>query len=479
MDSLNASASKSRAEPERIAFITGKLAEASLSEVLAKLAPDVGFAYEVVRLNIAVAALMTADWVSHRLQLPDGVGRAVLPGHCRGDLEQLAKAHGVPFELGPKDLRALPRFFGRELGRPADYGAHDIEIVAEINHVPRLSPEEVLRVAHHYRDSGADVIDLGCDPDGPFPGLGQTVQRLKAEDFRVSVDSLDSREIEAAVSAGAELVLSVNGTNIDAVGDLDCELVAIPDDAPSLGGLDATIDKLEAKGARYRIDPILEPIGFGFAASLGRYLETRRRYPEAEILMGIGNLTELTGVDTAAVNVILLGFCAELEIHSVLTTEVAAWTSSCVRELHLARQLVHYAVRGQRVPKHIEPGLHLLRDEEVLRYGPEKLEALARSIKDRNFRIFAEDGMLHAMSSEGHFASRDPFELFEKLGVTEPSHAFYLGYELAKAITALTLDKNYTQDQSLRWGLLTVEEESHLERRRARDRTSGDEETPS
>ena len=62
----------------------------------------------------------------------------------------------------------------------------------------------------------------------------------------------------------------------------------------------------------FRIDPILEPIGFGFAASLGRYLEVRRRYPEAAIMMGTGNLTELTDVDSAGVNTLLVGFCQEL-----------------------------------------------------------------------------------------------------------------------------------------------------------------------
>ena len=32
---------------------------------------------------------------------------------------------------------------------------------------------------------------------------------------------------------------------------------------------------------------------------------------------------------------------------------------------------------------------------------------------------------------------------------------------MAKAVTALTLGKNYTQDQALRWGFLTVPEVSH------------------
>ncbi len=41
---------------------------------------------------------------------------------------------------------------------------------------------------------------------------------------------------------------------------------------------------------------------------------------------------------------------------------------------------------------------------------------------------------------------------------------------MAKAVTALTLGKNYTQDQALRWGFLTVPEESHqakMKRKRA------------
>ena len=43
----------------------------------------------------------------------------------------------------------------------------------------------------------------------------------------------------------------------------------------------------------------------------------------------------------------------------------------------------------------------------------------------------------------------------------DTSHAFYLGYELAKAMTALTLAKQYEQDEALTWGYLTVAEEHH------------------
>ena len=55
----------------------------------------------------------------------------------------------------------------------------------------------------------------------------------------------------------------------------------------------------------------------------------------------------------------------------------------------------------------------------------------------------------------------DPFVLFEQMGVTDASHAFYLGYEMMKAKTALTLSKTYRQDQALDWGFLTEPEVSH------------------
>jgi hypothetical protein len=49
----------------------------------------------------------------------------------------------------------------------------------------------------------------------------------------------------------------------------------------------------------------------------------------------------------------------------------------------------------------------------------------------------------------------------------DPSHAFYLGYELAKATTALQLEKNYEQDRALRWGFLTIAEPEDWHKSRA------------
>ena len=448
-------------------FVTGKLAAPALRRLLARLEPELDFKPVLIELNIDVAALLTTDWVARKLELSEEIGSLVLPGYCRGELEVIEKATGVKAERGPRDLRNLPEHLGQR-AIEEDYGEHDIEIIAEINHVPQLKAEEVLAIAEGYRTEGADVIDLGCDPDGPFEGIGELVEELRDEGFRVSIDSLDPLEIVPAVGAGAELVLSVNSSNIEVARTLGCEVVLIPDQTETLGGVEENVARLESWGVPYRIDPVIEPIGFGFARSLGRYLEIRERYPDAEIMMGIGNLTELTDADSAPINLVLLGFCQELGIHSVLTTAVIHWASTSVRECDLARKLVHYACANGTLPKHREPGLHLLRDPSILKHGLKEIEELAAGLRDRNFRVFAEDGELHVASSEGLVRGKDAFAIFDQLGVEDPSHAFYLGYEMAKAITALTLNKNYVQDEALRWGFLTREEESHLDRRKER-----------
>ena len=98
----------------RFLFVTGRLAEFALRQVLDELAPRAGFVPEIAVLPISVAALMTPAWVARRLEVPPGVDRVILPGHCRGDLTPiLEKACGVPVELGPEDLRDLPRHFGQ------------------------------------------------------------------------------------------------------------------------------------------------------------------------------------------------------------------------------------------------------------------------------------------------------------------------------------------------------------------------------
>jgi dihydropteroate synthase len=454
------------APPSRIHFVTGRLAEHSLRQVLERLAPRVGFEASVQVMPITVAALMPTPWIARRLEVPPETDRVIIPGGCRGPLEAFAEVTAVPVERGPADLRGLDEFFGQKPRDLADYGRHDIEIIAEINHAPRLDQAALLAEARRLVAAGADRIDVGCDPGSAWSGVGDAVRMLVAEGFRVSIDSFEPREVAAACRAGATLVLSVNSSNAAAAADWGTEVVVVPDVPATLEGFEQTIERLLAAGVPHRLDPVLEPIGFGFAESLGRYLDVRRRHPAAEIMMGIGNLTELTDVDSAGINTLLIGFCQEVGIRSVLTTEVIHWAASSVRECDLARRLAWHAVTHRTLPKHVEPRLVTLRAGKPQAHGPATLARLAEAIRDPNFRIFAEGGAIHLIGAGLHLESQDPFELFDDLQAAgrtdvDPSHAFYLGYEIAKAVTALALGKDYRQDQALDWGHLTRPEIAH------------------
>ena len=447
------------ATPRRVLFVTGLLAEPALRNTLAGMAAP--FACEVAALRITVAALMTTTWIARHLTVSEGVDLVLIPGLCEGDPGVIQDKVGVPVAKGPADLREIPRYFGRATAA-RDYGAWDIEILAEINNAPRMTRDSVRQEAERYRASGADVIDIGCTPGRAFPELGDVVRELVDAGMRVSVDSFDVDEIRMAVQAGASFVLSVNGSNVEIARELSASAVrwvAIPDLGASIDTLERTIEKLEAWGASYLIDPILEPIGMGFMASLERYANARRRWPDAEMLMGIGNLTELTSADSTGVNALLIAICQELRIRAVLTTEVIPWARGAVREIDVARRLMHYAVTKRTVPKGIDDRLVTVKDPEVLTYSESELRTLQAAITDPNYRIFADSEAITVFNSDRFVRGRDIQEIFDQLAVDEPSHAFYLGKELAKASLAMTLGKTYRQEGTLAWGYLTPAEE--------------------
>ena len=444
---------------------------------MAGLSASAGFEYDVRTLGISVAALMHVDWIRGKLGDVTGFDRVLLPGWCQGEVSELTRQFGVEFAVGPKNLFDLPAYFGSTAQRDVTLTEYDIEIVAEINHAPRLADDAILHQSEHYRAAGADVIDLGCIPGERWNRAGQVTRQLCDAGFRVSIDSFDRQEVESAVAGGAELVLSCNSANRDWASELDAELVAIPDDPRDPASLEQTVGMLRAANCRFRIDPILEPIGFGFAASLARYFHTREKWPDVEVLMGIGNLTELSEADTGGMNLLLAGLCQELGIRSVLTTEVINWARSAVAEFDVARRLSHYSVHHSVLPKHVDDRLVMLRDPSLREAGPEAIADLVRGIKDPNFRILVDSGEIHVINRDGHWRGVDPYALFDEFeavsGPLEPSHSFYLGYELAKAKTALTLGKQYTQDEALRWGMLSVPEISARERRRQSRRGDG------
>jgi dihydropteroate synthase-like protein len=408
---------------------------------------------------------MTTPWIARHLAVAEGTDLVVIPGLCEGDPAVIADRTGVVVEKGPRDLREIPRHFGRAAAA-RHYGAWDIEIVAEINNAPRLDRSTIRKTAEYFRASGADIIDIGCTPGLAFPALGEVIGELVASGLRVSVDTFDAAEIRTAVDGGAELVLSVNSSNIAVAQDLagtGARVVVVPDLGGTLATLEPTIAQLSRAGVAYLIDPILEPIGYGFFASLERYAEVRRRYPDADMLMGIGNVTEMTAADSTGVNALLVAICQELGVRSVLTTEVIPWARGAVREVDIARRLMHYAVIERTAPKGVDDRLVTTKDPVVLSYSEDELRALQQSITDPNFRVFTDDSAITVLNNDTFVRSTDPAALttiFAQLDVHDATHAFYLGKELARASLAVSLGKTYRQEGALAWGYLTPPDEA-------------------
>jgi dihydropteroate synthase-like protein len=437
---------------ERLVFLTGHLAKARLEKLLAGLG-DTEFAWEVVDIGVKVAALMTAEIIVRRLKMPEGTDRVILPGRFRGDVERLSEHFGIPFQRGPDELADLPPYLGRA-GQPPDLSRHDIKIFAEIVDAPALSIEALVKRAHALAMAGADIIDIGCLPETPFPLLGEAVRTLKADGLAVSVDSASQDELRIGAWAGADYLLSLDENTLPLAFDSKATPVLIPSAPGDLDSLGRAIEAADKAGISFIADPVLDPIHFGFARSIGRFIEARRRWPEVELLMGTGNLTELTDADSSGVTALLTGLCSELDIRNVLVVHVSPHTIRTVEEHDIARRILFAAKSDGALPRSYDPGLLQVHDRKPYAASVEDIATLAAEVRDANFRIMtAEDG-IHVFNNRGHAVAQDAFELFAGLGVErDGAHAFYLGAELMKAEIAWRLGKRYAQDEPLAWGV--------------------------
>jgi hypothetical protein len=106
--------------------------------------------------------------------------------------------------------------------------------------------------------------------------------------------------------------------------------------------------------------------------------------------MGIGNITELTSADSTGVNALLVAICEEVGVRAVLTTEVIPWARGSVREIDIARRLMHHAVRHRTLPKGVDERLLTVKDPRILEYGEAELRELHAAVTDPNFRIFTD-----------------------------------------------------------------------------------------
>ena len=440
---------------KNILFITGKLAEKNLKKILDCI-EEKDFSYEIRNLNINVAALLTTEMIYRRIGNVDNFSKIILPGKVRGDIDELAKKLKTKIERGPEDLKDLPVMFG---GNPLKYdlSKYEVHIFAETTDAPNMKIQEIISMANYYRDNGADIIDIGCLPNKPFPHLSETIQELKRQDFYVSIDSHLDKELILGGKSGADYLLSIKSDNFYILDEVDSYPILIPKDGDMVSLYDC-IDRCIENKRIFIADPILDPINYGFTQSITRYSELRKRYPDIHIMMGTGNVTELTHADTTGMTMILMGIISELKINHILTTEVSKHCRTVIKESDLARRIILAASLGNTTPKHINSGLLTTHEEDPIRYNAQEVEELFEQVKDSSYRIMNTDDGVNLFNKKGLQVAIDPFDFFEKIDVGDDTgHAFYLGVELARAQIAHQLGKTYEQDEELKWGCLVDE----------------------
>lgn len=441
---------------DNLLFVTGKLAEKSLNKVLegiqanSKTPP---FKYRVEQIGVSVAALMTPEMIARRLKGTGNAKKMILPGLCQGDLSLLHRQYGIPAERGPEDLKDLPQYFGQQ-GLAPDLSQHSVDIFAEIVDAPDLSAEAILAKAEQFKAQGANVIDLGCLPGKSFEHLAETVQLLKSEGFKVSVDSMHTEDLLLAGQSGADYLLSLTEKTLWVADEVDAVPILIPAKPGNMASLYRAIEHCLQHNKPFIADAILDPIHFGLTNSIVRYHKLRKQYPDIKIMMGVGNLTELTDADTTGINAMLFGIISELDVNAVLATSVSAHAVNAIAEADSARRIMYRAKQDNRLPRGYSHQLLGLHDRKPFPYNTSEIEEIARQIKDPSFRIMVSEDGVHTFNRDGHKIAVDPFTFYPSLGVEQDaSHAFYLGVELGRAQIAWQLKKRYVQDEELNWGI--------------------------
>ncbi len=457
---------------DRILFITGKLAQPSVEKVLAQMEP-LPFEYKVHVIGISVAALMTDKLLRRRLKPEDydGFDQIMVPGRCRGDLDALSQELGIDIVRGPDEIRDLPLHFGRERKKP-DLSRYDVMIFAEIVDAPQRSVESIIERAQYYADNGANIIDIGCLPQEKFPHMEAAIEALHEEGFKVSVDSLSFKDLKRGAMAGADYLLSLTEKTIDLARQTDAIPILVPAEPGDMDSLERAMKAMDDLGKPWIADPILDPIHFGFTDSIVRYHSLRQHYPDAPMMMGIGNLTELTDADTSGINAMLFGMISELNITHVLATEVSPHARKAIKEADVARRMMFAARDENSLPRDMTDQLLIAHERRPFPDDREDVEALAENIKDPNYRIRATDEGIFVFNRDGIHLETDPFAFYPHLDVDgDDGHAFYLGVELARAQIAWELGKRYVQDEELLWGCAVPVPEEDITEQKAEGTT--------
>jgi len=524
----------------RVLIVTGTLAEAEVRRHTEGLSHRV----DVYALPVTVAAFITPGYAAKQLGGVDlsGYDMILLPGSVNGDVSPVEEATGVPTYKGPihaadlplvirddvelsktapaneqvadvirskalEEIEAVDRDWRRVLeerggivlGRgewkvPVGPG-FPMRVVAEIVNAPLMDLGDVTRRAAYYESQGADLIDIGMLARDPRPesiqGIVDAVR--EATEMPISIDSLEPTEIEAAVDAGVDLVLSLDAGNIEEVATLlgDAAAVVLPtnmregvlprDSHERVEMMHRNMALAREHGvtdivADLVVEPLLRP---GLVEALKAFQLFHRQEPGTPILFGIGNVTELIDADSTGVNASIAALAAEVGADMLHVPEHSVKNRGGVREAVEASRMMFIAERRGTLPKDLGVDLLVLKEKrwveepytehpeaETLQGYPETEFSPDRKgwFKIAVDRELGEIAAIHyppgMEEPDVVVRGRDSQMIYQTIIreglVSKLDHAAYLGKELEKAHIALVLGRSYVQDRSLFGGLSSL-----------------------
>ncbi|MGB9929655.1 MAG: dihydropteroate synthase-like protein [Methanosarcina sp.] len=489
----------------KILIATGRLAENTVRKAVRENA-------EILVIDIDIAAFITPKKLIKAFKeanYPENYELILVPGLVAGDFSKASTELGCKIRLGPKhayDLGFVLHYaekieFSEKV--PACELLHDIrkelafrllkgteekalpdltlrgvklgsqarmKVMGEIVGAMEMEPSLLQMKIEAFIARGADIIDLGATLNTLPEQVRKTVEYAKTlTSVPLSIDTLESELIKEGVEAGADLVLSLNSTNMKTAGPLiaatEKAAVIIPDEGNTLDSLIKNVEDARKLGIKKIIaDPVLDPVGHNITESIIRYYEFHRLYPEIPLFFGAGNVTELMDVDTIGVNAMLCGIGTEIGASILFTPEFSDKAQGSIQELKRASEMMQLSrIRGSS-PKDL--GLDLLCIKEKRRRPdfplPENTIA-ARPVKDWGIdpegpilirivpdKISGKGGVIVAEHERTSVTGKNAREIMDTLLelklVSRLDHAAYLGRELQKAELALHFNRSYAQD---------------------------------
>ncbi|MHA2128157.1 MAG: DUF4346 domain-containing protein, partial [Promethearchaeota archaeon] len=359
-------------------------------------------------------------------------------------------------------------------------------IIAEIVNCTDKSDKSIIKKAKHYIDSGADIVDIGCVSNKPNPSRVKEIIQILRTNFNtlVSIDSMDSTEILAAVEMDIDMILSFDIGNYEDFADISKEIpiVILPTNIKEgifpknpktrIKNLQYLTKKMNDQGFTKLIaDPLLEtPIIPGICNSLETYFLYKKLPPKNQLplFFGISNVVELMDIDSVGINGLLASIAVELDMGILFTVEHSPKLFGGVRELKDSIKLNYLSINKKTPP--INQGLALFKakgktTQKIPQINESKAIIVDKLIQDYNpddkgyFRIFVnkfvrkiyvlfysnKENLLYTFIGENAEALSK--EIIKQDITKDLFHLNYLGRELKKAEISLLLGKPYIQDE--------------------------------